>query len=305
MAVILRKNRFGQVFTITTILLFILFFVVLEVSTTLYHREAVARRVSTMETYLYSLEQDLQRKLYIFSYRTLFSLEDVVSRTGTYVPNVSSVFDEAFFNGTIYGNVSTILNDTTYAAILLDVNKKSQKINVNVSISQPSITVSQKDSWTVQVTLFINLTMFDNTQLASWSRQENISTLINIEGFDDPLYIINTNGRVPYKINRSIYVLNGTLTNLTAHFNGKSYLAHSDAPSFLKRLEGSLAADPQGIESLVDLSAFSAQGLEVKQKSIVDHVYFSTSNPSATQIPGKPSWFKIDSNNYAAYNVSN
>lgn len=254
-----------------------------------------------METFLFSIEQNLQREMYIFGYRTIFSAEDYIYRTGNYV-DVNDVFSEAFFNGTIYGNGSQILNDTTYGAIINSINEKANKINVNITLSQPFIYVAQKDPWNVEVTFSVNLTMTDNGGLASWNKQENISALIGIEGFEDPIYVVNTNSKVSYKINRTLYSSGENVTNLSAHLNGRYYIAHNDAPSFLKRLAGSFTPDANGIESLVDLNKLSLEGIEIKQKSVVDHIYFSTDNPASFNIPNMPSWFRLDSAHIAKYN---
>jgi len=149
-----------------------------------------------------------------------------------------------------------------------------------------------------------NFTMRDKSGLARWDKKQEITAFIPVEGFEDPVYIINTNGLVPRKINRSIYsefIVGGDVSNLLDHVNKGYYLATSDAPSFLDRLRGDLSPDANGIESLVNLPELSTQGIPTSDKTAVDHIYFSANNPSASTVPGMPSWFKIDSEHLSIY----
>ena len=270
-----RLGKRAQIFTMITILLLFLVFAAFSAHTYLSQQQAAYVRISSMENFLFELEKSLQRENYIFGFRTLFSAEDYISRTGNYVPSIDRLFNESFFNASISGNNSIILNDTSFSALLTSINSKASKLNVNITISNAKIKAYQQDPWNVAITLTFNMTMTDDSNLSSWSRVENITSYVEIEGFEDPLYMVNTNSKVSYLINRSEYYNGTKVTNLTGHLQGHRYIAHTDAPSFLGRLTGSLNADPLGIESLVDLSAVDYAGLPTKQKSIVDYIYFS------------------------------
>ena len=254
-----------------------------------------------MENFLFELEKSLQRETYIFGFRTLFSAEDYISKTGKYIPDVTTLFNDSFFNASIAGNNSVILNDTSFSAMLISINKKANKVNVNITITDPKITAYQPDPWNVAITWTFNLTMKDNSNLSSWSRVENITAFVEIKGFEDPLYLVNTNSKVSYLINRSEFFNGSKITNLTGNLQLHRYIAHTDAPSFLKRLTGSVNADPAGIESLVDLSAVDYAGIPTQQKSIVDYIYFSANNPANSQVSGMPSWYRIDTSHLGVY----
>jgi len=122
--------------------------------------------------------------------------------------------------------------------------------------------------------------------------------LIPVEGFEDPFYTINSNARVSRKIYSTIYegnyVSGGDYSNLIEHVNKGYYSANTDAPSFLKKLEGDFSADENGIESFVILPEFSAQGLSVKDKTCIDYIYFSSNTPVSYSYSSVANWFKID-----------
>ena len=290
-----RKN--GQIFTSTAIAIVALFLLIYGAYSLVSDREAVKTRVSTMESFLFSLEENLEREVYITGFRTLFLAQDTVAKRGQFIPDVNSFFEEAFFNGTIFGNSSDILIGAKYSDMLLFIKQRGESVNVNVSMSNPELSVFQEDAWNIAVLFSFNLTMIDNAGVASWNKKEEIKSLINIEGFEDPLYIVNSNGKVLYKINRS------SGESLQNHLENRLYQEDIDAPSFLKRLEGSIQPDSNGIESLVDLGEFSTQGLEIKDKSAVDHIYFSSDNPQASNVQGMPSWFKLDAAHISKYNA--
>jgi hypothetical protein len=71
------------------------------------------------------------------------------------------------------------------------------------------------------------------------------------------------------------------------------------------RLEGNLGNSSYGIESLVNLEKFQKQGLIIKDRSIVDYVYFGTQNTVNKRINNTPDWFKIDEGHLDVYQVRN
>ena len=301
---VLKKiNRKGMFFTVLVIALLSLFLVSYTIYSAVQDRSAISKRIQTMNNFLFSLEKDLERQGKIAGFRIVFLAEDYITRTGNYVSDVDGFFQESFFNGSVYGQENEIMLGARYEDILDSINDKANKINVNISISEPELSVLQEDPWHVALLFSFDLTMQDNTKLASWSKRENIKSLINIENFEDPIYIINTNGKVTNKINRTVYdsFSRDDVSNLSAHVTNSYYITSSLAPSFLDRLEGRKTASENGIESLVYLPKLSQQGISVQQKSVVDYIYFSTENPSSQQVAGMPDWFRLDSEHLNIY----
>lgn len=305
------KNTKGMFFTLATLALLSLLLFSYELYGIVKERDAISKRISSMNTYVFSLEEDLPRKLYISGFRILFILEKRIVESGAYASNVSSKFQEAFFNRTIGGYLDasevTLMQGITLEDIEEEINDDASKLNLEVKFGNPSISISQTDPWHVEVTLTTQLSIEDKSGLASWNQSAVLKGYVPIETFDDPIYIIKTQGRISQKMIATPYTnftSGSNITNLTNHLNGRFYKASIEAPSFLKRLEGSFSADAQGIESLVYLPDLTAQGISTLDKSIVDHVYFSSSNPASSHILGMPSWFKIDADHLDDYNVT-
>ena len=271
-------------------------------------REPINTRINSMESFLSSLERNIERQLFVFGFRTLFLAEDYITKTGNYIPDVTLLFNESFFNGSIFGESSDVLEGAKYSDIVNEINYYASKINVDVSFDAPSIEVTQDNPWEIKLIFSANLTMSDKSGLAMWQRQETVNSSIGIRGFEDPLYIVNTNAKIASKINKTIYegiyVSGNDVSNLLSHMQAGYYTSNTEAPSFLNRLSGNLTADKNGIESLVDLSRLSGQGITVSDKSVVDYIYFSASNPANKAVNGMPSWFKLDDAHLAKYNAT-
>lgn len=289
-----KKNKQAQIFSILAILLISLMFLSFELFSFLQENKSVKTRVETMDSFLSSIEENLMRQVYISGFRILFLAENKITSTGEYI-NVESFFNEAFFNGSVNNEENSILIGATYEDIVNSVNNKAKKINVEVNLSNSFLIINQSDPWNINITLVSDFVMQDKEELAKWEKTQVISTLIPISFFEDPLFIVNSYARVSRKINQTPYEGDYTLANLNDHLDKGFYAVNSFGPSFLKRLEGDLSEDPNGIESFVNIPDFSSQGLITKDKSVVDYIYFSSENPISHTVSGMPSWFKIDS----------
>lgn len=293
-----KMNKRGQIFTIIAILIMSLMFASFEIYSSIHDRNTIKNRVSTMNSFLDSIETNMERQMYISGFRILFLAENEITSTGSYI-NVNNFFNEAFFNGTINGESNnTILLGATYNDLLNSINQKAEKINTEISLSNTSIEITQEDPWNVKFSMTSNFIMSDKEDLAKWERQQVVSALIPVSEFEDPLYIVNTYARISQKIVQTPYegsYVSGTdVSNLITHAANSYYSANSNAPNFLNRLEGDLSADENGIESFVNTQELSNQGLPVSTKSNIDYIYFSANNPVYYSVSGMPSWFRID-----------
>jgi hypothetical protein len=260
-----------------------------------------------MNNFVYSIEQDLPRKLFISGFRIIFLFEKKITESGDYITNLNSTFEELFYNGTIYQEHQELMEGTTFSGIISSINEKAREINVNVNLLNPNVTITQEDPWNVKITLEVNLFIKDDNDLASWNRSIKLVSYVPITSFEDPLYLVSTNGLVINKIHKTIYerfVQGADVSNLLKHVENSYYINSTLSPSFLDRLEGKTSFNINGIESLVYQPKLSTQGVPIKTKTVVDSIYFSDNNPTSYQIQGMPSWFRIDDAHSDIYGVS-
>lgn len=305
----IKKNKKGMFFTMMTIAILSLFLVTYSINSYVRDRDGLKNRIETMNSFVSSIEQDLPRKLYLSGFRTIFLVEKEMVESGNYISSFDTLFKEAFFNGTINGvdhaSNGGIMYGVTYDGIFDSLNDQAESMNMNLNFSNPVITIGQEDPWNIKITLRGDLFIQDKGNLASWTRSVVMNSYIPITNFEDPLYIIETNGLITNKINQTVYSVPFSIQNLDNHLNNKYYINSTNGPSFIDRLEGkdTESVEGTGIESFVYLPDLSAQGIQVKDKSVVDYIYFSVNNPSASTVSGLPSWFKLDDSHKIFYGV--
>jgi hypothetical protein len=312
---LIQKNKRGQIFTLIAISLVVLMFLSIQIYSHLREKEMIKNRIKSMDSFMTSIEKNLERQIYISGFRIIFLAIDQISTKGTYITNLDTFINESFFNGTVGGVPQNLMIGATRDNLTSSINEKAIKINVNVSMNNTFISITQDDPWSIKITMFSDFILEDVQGLARWEKRQNITTYVPIVGFQDPFYLVNSNGKMGSpklsgKINKTIYDGNynvsGDISNLSDHFEEGYYTNNSDAPSFLKRLKGNFSSDPNGIESFVDtdilVSLIDEGGQQLNYwdptgtKSVVDYIYFNTgSSVAGNSIVGMPSRFKIDS----------
>jgi hypothetical protein len=305
----------GVFYTLLAIsfLLIMLFFVRMQTESRVSDKIDLTRtRIETIDQYIDGVEEDMQRALYIGGFRSILVFNQYLARSnGTYIPDVQQAFSESVFYGTINGTTDSLISGSSFYDWVTNVREKGNNLNIQLNITDPELSVYQTDPWNVKFDLNVTIIVDDVKGLASWNRRSNIVSTVNINGFEDPLYIVNTYGRYTNVINTTLYDGNYTyevspgvwnVDNLRSHVTNMYYTDNVDAPSFLMRFEGKLTDSPYGIESMINLEKFSTQGIPVYTYSVVDHEYWSST--SGRSVSGMQSWFRIDNEHEAKYQVS-
>ncbi|MBT3642529.1 hypothetical protein HN876_02160 [archaeon] len=294
--IILKKR--GQIFSLIAVAIVALLFLTFQANNLVQERYTVKTRISTMEGYLHSLENNLERQIFISGFRVIFLAEDEIASTGEFIGSFDDFFEEAFNNGTVNGIEKEIMAGATKDDLINSINEKANKINIHVTFSNVSTVAFQEDPWFTTFVFSFNLTVEDLSGLAKWDRFQVIEARVPIEGFEDPLFLVNTNAMISRRFNQSIYSFGNETAfdvgDFESHVAGGYYFNNPSAPSFLNRLEGNLSSNDQGIESFVIISDLIGQGIPSSTKSMTDHIYFSSNNPSHFGVVGMSSWFRID-----------
>ncbi|MCK4650319.1 hypothetical protein KAT36_03740 [Candidatus Pacearchaeota archaeon] len=301
-------SKRGIILTFITITILSLFAISYGAYTLIQDHSSINNRITTLNNFVTSVEQDLPRQTYISGYRAIFLFNKQIVDTGTYISDIDSTLNEIFFNGTLNGNHQELMDDATFSSFQSLLSSNAEKINANVQLLNPTISITQDNPWNLKITLNTTLIIQDNNNLASWNKTTSTTSSIPIENFDDPIYSANTAGKVLNKINQTpyqVFVTGSDYTNLTTHFQNSLYKTSISAPSFLMRLQGNLSASPNGIESLVNPQKLIDQDVTVKYKSVIDYIYFSTSDPTKYTVPSVSNLILDNQNNHLAiYNVS-
>ena len=294
--------------TLVTITILSIFAVTYTTYTLFQDRSSINNRITTLNNFVESVEHDLPRQLYISGYRSVFLFNKQIVDSGNYISDIDTLLNEVFFNGTLLGVEQDIMDDAIFSSVEDFLQTNADKINANLSLENPTIAISQIDPWNIKVTLNATLLINDKGNLASWNRNISVDSFIPVTNFDDPIYSAETQGMILHRINQTpftTFVSDSDYTNLTNHFQNSLYKASASAPNFLMRLQGNLSASPTGIESLVNPQILADVGISAKYKSVVDYIYFSSSDPAKYTVPAVSNLILDDEDGHlAAYNVS-
>ena len=313
----IRKKK-GVLFTIIAISLLALSLFYISYSYS-YHKRmgtiAISSRIDSMNNFVKDVEKDLRRELYISSFRTLLGLEEYIASQGRFLNNTEESFREVFLFGKLGNESISIMENTTFVNWTEKVRRRALELMINVNITLNNISINQSDPWSVDVSINTSVFIQDLNNLASWNKTILKTVKVSIIGFEDPLYVVNSYGKITNVINRTPYtyfVLNNNTENLLNHLNNSYYIESTTAPSFLMRFSNNLSSSPQGIESLVNLNEFISKGIPIETKSVVDYIYFS--NRTTTDLcvdnsiadPDLPSWFRLDTddNHHIIYEIT-
>jgi len=306
--IISLKGKKGQLFTILGIMLIVLMFLSFDIYSSINDKKSIKTRVKTMDSFLKSMEKNMERYLIISGERIILIAEEKMIN-GYYLADAQDFFNDTFFNDT--EDPASLMYGENFQDIVDSVNGQASKINVEVFLNNSQVNVSQDDPWHLKFSLKSDFILKDKQGLAQWNKTQHIDALIPIERFYDPILAYETRKlknmtRTPYEGN---YVSGSDYSNITIHVDNGYFAANPSAPSFLKRLEGDLSSDPNGIETFVNIPQLRAlpPGIHVtdESKTIIDYIYFSSDDPQPiTQVSAIHSWFKIDDGHKAKYNIT-
>ncbi len=300
-------NKKSMFFSIIAIALISLIVFSLTIYTSYKLRDKVMvteTRIYSMNSFIDDVEKDIERGLYISGFRALMSMEQYITDNGIFLNDVDSCFKEAFLNGTINNSQMGLMNKSTFINWTQRIKEQAIKLDIIVDFDINDVIIYQESPWATNIAINVSLDVEDLKKTASWQRPLYITTNISIQEFEDPLYVINSYGRVTniiIKTNITDFIVNNETTNLKIHVNNSYYIESNTAPSFLMRLEGNLSNSIYGIESLVNLEEFQAQEVPIRDRSVVDYIYFGDQTTTNYKIKYMPSWFKLDEGHLETY----
>jgi len=291
----------GVIFTFIAVVFISVLFVLYTFQQPQQRREkafTLEARVMTMNDIIQDISEDAGRMLDVTTFRAIVAMEDEMANSGVYIDDLNSTFDELFTNGSINGTGQTVMANNTWPVWRDRMIEQASKIDVTLSLGAGAVNITHTTPWDVTSQFDLNVVVSDSVTNTSWDDVKQITSTMSILLFEDPIYRLNTNGLVGNTVvmtNITNFVTGNDTTNLMTHTNNSFYRNWTAAPSFLDRFEGNLnVSSPYGIESLVNIQELADAGIPIKAKSIVDYIYFSSSDPVSCTTDHTPSWWQID-----------
>jgi hypothetical protein len=293
-------------------------------------------RIEQINLFIEDFESDIDRSLYVTSFRAFIGIDEYVNNRQEYLPSdtlagLEDYIIELIMNGTIDGTQLNSTNASTLNDWLTEIKILAQPYRLNLTLPSLSLSVQQVSPWEIEVRMDANVSMDLTDQDIGWNYTLSKFTIIDLEEsrFADPIYfvestrnnpgekpLINNIRKTPYEVfwsNQSDYI---NVTNLTSHVLGQYYRNNSDAPSFFMRLLGGYdCEDPgfsdhcqsYGIESFVNVinnSKIFDYSDEGSATCALDHQFFFSGCEEMHRIENMHSRFYVGNDTLFDYNLT-
>lgn len=206
MGVIKMKNRKGIIYSLLTLFLVgsSIFLVTIYFNTLEIEGQNFANKIRAddFNNFYNSLVRDLERSLKISTFRALLHATDITVTTGQPFQNSEARIAEMIFTGTLDGSdVVSLLGIgnapcNTVTCWKDDYSALASTAGFELSIEIESVSVTPYDSWNLNSSASIDITLKDTAANMILKRKVIQSSKVSILGFEDPLYVFETQGKI-------------------------------------------------------------------------------------------------------------
>ncbi|MFB6075845.1 MAG: hypothetical protein ABEK17_01755 [Candidatus Aenigmatarchaeota archaeon] len=155
--------------------------------------------------FLQSIDEDLERGISIVGKRSITSAINYVVSEGETLEYPEGDLEELFKNGTLHGEEVALMNMTTIYNWKNEVKDLSSERGFLVNISFLGLDIGMKDSYNVLFSLNYSLKLTDKNGVFSFTKNYSKNIGVPITGLEDPLFSLNTGGKVSLPIEKSHY----------------------------------------------------------------------------------------------------
>ncbi|MEM7825089.1 MAG: hypothetical protein QXO27_03910 [Candidatus Aenigmatarchaeota archaeon] len=273
---------------------------------------AVETRVNAMNNFYDSIINDASKALGIISKRAISTAVGYVIVNGKGLEEANVTIKELILNGTI-DNIKQLLMENSTFPDWIDKMEQIGAVNgFNTNLTVLDLNVKPYDSFNLFLIVSLDINITDEHIDATIKRITNVSQLVSIDDFEDPLYPLNTQGRVVNIIVRSPYWNNFTQKLIESSgsngwFYGKSVVINSSNQSGIQSVQDKnqkvlVTDNTVGIESLAN--SFGAVVSESDIISGINVAYVDNANNAMNIIPNNEN-ILVDGNNGKVWYIEN
>lgn len=233
-------------------------------------------RITKINDYIIDLKESyFESVLRISSHKAILAMISYMESNDQFFASVQDIFPELVLEGKINGIPQIIMDENTIKDFLDGMVIASKNVlNVNSEFSVNSVKIYEIKPWYVQLEMDISFNVSSESSI--WNVENFIvSTELSILRFEDPYYLLNTNGayrNIITKTNTSFNEWN--VQKVKDHIRNGTYVHFTDkkSPSFLMRFENNIVgSDCCGIESIVNPNRLSVSN---QMESYTDYLFF-------------------------------
>jgi hypothetical protein len=274
-------------------------------------RIIIESRIDNMESFYEGIIADSGRALDIITREGAVAAISEIITTGNALENASSTLEELVINGTFDGTAEPLMENSTFPYWIDSMEVLGELKGFNTSIEFENLKIEQYDSWNLLISTDIYININDTQTDASLKRNETINYLSSVEGFEDPIFPLETSGRATNVIEKSPYWNNFTQNLITGSdgngwFYGLSVVIPSSDQIGIQNVQNKnskvLVTDSvTGIQSLVNqfgavVSETGATGISIP--------YVGNAANAMNVLPNNTN-ILVDGNNTKVWNIEN
>lgn len=258
-----------------------------------------------VKNFVESSDTDFERALEISGRSAIASAINFVVANNQPLSNASNAIERLALDGSFNGIYLPLMGDNSITNWSTKLATKGSKYFMNSNAHINYVFVNQTSPFYVDLTASFTINSTIDGYGTKISKTFVKTAKIPIDGLEDPLYPLNSNGLVERTISANDAVTG--VSALDSFVTSKHYVQSTAGPSFLDRLEGKTAySKGVGIESIININDFIAQGLSIKEgKTMVDYIYFSNTSTVGSTVSGSSLlWLLLDVSSKTKYGVT-
>ncbi|MEM5874960.1 MAG: hypothetical protein QXW01_02090 [Candidatus Aenigmatarchaeota archaeon] len=267
--------------------------------------KAVENRIKTMVKIIEDVFEDSKRAMSIVTNRAIVSAVNYVIINGVGLNSANETIKELILFSSIDGNKQPLMENSNINDWIATMEYLISLYGFESKIQIKDLKILPYDSFTIEVIFSLEIFLSDRKIETNITKEKNFRVLVSIENIEDPLYPLNTYGRVVNVIRRSPnwpkYYYDNT-TNLLDDMSNSYYNPSLNGASFFDRLEGKYFVQEKyrreniiGLESFVNKEKIELVGLPVRyNQTNIDYLYFSNFLVQSFKVYGMPDNFRLD-----------
>ncbi|MEM5869804.1 MAG: hypothetical protein QXR09_01405 [Candidatus Aenigmatarchaeota archaeon] len=268
-------------------------------------QRAIENRVEAMIKFYESVVYDSRKSMEITAQRATCSAINYVVTTGSPLQSSNETIAELILQGTINSEPQGLMEASTVKDWEDSIEYLGTLQGFRTSVDIRDLLIEPEDSYHLSISYTIFVELYDDNIKTNLTKNSREKIIMSIENMEDPLYPLNTLGRIVNIIRPSPHWLNYSsedTSNLKDDLENSYYHPSLYGASFLDRLEGKFFVqekyfkpNPIGLESFVNKDKILSAGLPIDAYATnIDYLYFSKSGVDAYSISGMPSNFRLD-----------
>lgn len=223
-----KEKKKGLLFSFIMVFLTITLLTLVFVQRSMVSRQkemlTIEMRIEDMNNLYESIVRDVSKGFDIITKRGVSVLISHISQTGEGIDQADFSLKELILNGTFNKTQETLMENATVHKWIDKMKLIGELKGYDINITFDNMNIEPYDSWHLIIEADIGVKISDQNRIANLTKKFQLNKQVSIEGFEDPIYILNTLGRTSRAIVKTPYEGNFT-TLITEGDGGNSWVS--------------------------------------------------------------------------------